>query len=88
MKLPQVTPPQVAVQSTPRFLLSFVTVADRLVEEPAITIAGGAVDIVTTIGAAVTMLAVTVTVFVGSVVEDTVIVTVPPEGATAEVGAV
>ncbi len=87
LKVPQFpTLPQVAVQSMPRLLGSFTTLAEMLVCAPAVMDAGGAGDMVTTIGAAVITVATEEADLVASAVAVAVIVTVPFAGTP--VGAV
>ena len=84
LKLPQApTLPQLAVQFTPRPFGSPVTVAANGICAPAVTVAGGAIDVLTTIGTEVTILAVAVDETAGLLVDRAVMVTVPPAG-TAE----
>jgi hypothetical protein len=83
LKLPHAPElPQVAVQFTPLLSLTGVTVAARTAVEPVFSFAGSAdaEDIVMVIGAAVTTVTVADAVFVGSVVDDAVMVMVPPTG--------
>ena len=84
MKLPHAPAvPQVAVQFTPALPVLGTTVAVRAACDPTDIVAGGKEDIVTTFVTVVTMVAIVVAVFVGSVVDAAVMVTVPPVG-TAE----
>ena len=81
LKLPHPTfPPQLAVQSTPRLFGSEATVAASVAGAPAVSVAGGAEDIVTTVGVVVRMVAVADADTAGFVVDFAVMVTVPPEG--------
>ncbi len=84
MKLPQALAPQVAVQFTPALPVLGATVATRVACDPVLSVAGGGVDIVTLIGAAVTTVAVAVADFVGSVVDFAVTVIVPPAATVEE----
>ncbi len=72
--------PQVAVQFTPRFFVSFVTLAAITAVAPTVSVAAGEVDIATIIGAVVTMVAVMVAKTAGFVTDFAVMVTVPPVG--------
>ena len=84
LKLPHAPAlPQLAVQFTPRPLVSPATVAARVICDPAVIVAGGGVEIVIIIGAVVMILAVEVAETAGLVVDAAVMVTVPP-GGTAE----
>ena len=81
MKLPHPpVPPQLAVQFTPRLFGSAATVAASVACVPAVNAAGGAEDIVTTIGAVVRTVAVADADIAGFVVDVAVMVTVPPGG--------
>ena len=81
MKLPHPpVPPQLAVQFTPRLFGSEATVAASVACVPAVNAAGGAEDIVTTIGAVVRIVAVADADTAEFVVDFAVMVTVPPEG--------
>ena len=81
MKLPHPpVPPQLAVQFTPRLFGSEATVAANVACVPAVNAAGGAEDIVTTIGAVVRIVAVADADTAEFVVDFAVMVTVPPEG--------
>jgi hypothetical protein len=76
LKLPQAPAlPQVAVQSTP--VVSPATFATSVADDVSVNVAGGAVDMVTTIGAVFTMVAVADAVIVGLVTEVAVMVTCP-----------
>jgi hypothetical protein len=81
LKLPHAPAlPQLAVQFTPRLPVSFVTFAASVTWDPAVTVAGGAVDIATRIGAVVTIVAVADADIAGFVVDFAVMLTVPPGG--------
>ena len=81
MKLPHpLVPPQLTVQFTPRLFGSAVTVAASVTCVPAVSAAGGAEDIEITIGALVTIVAVTEADIAGFVVDFAVMMTVPPGG--------
>jgi hypothetical protein len=81
LKLPHAPAlPQVAVQSTPRLFGSPATFAASVVCDASVNAAPGAVDIVTIIGAVVTMVAVAEADTVGFVVDFAVMVTCPPGG--------
>jgi hypothetical protein len=76
LKLPQGVPPQVAVQSTPRLLVSLETLAAIVAWEPATSVAGGAEDMVTMMGVTAMMDAVADAETAGFVVDLAVMVTV------------
>jgi hypothetical protein len=79
LKLPQALAlPQVAVQSTP--VVSPVTFATSVADDVSASVVGGAADMVTTIGAVFTMVAVTDAVIAGLVTEVAVMVTFPLVG--------
>lgn len=82
MKLPHpLVPPQLAVQFTPRLFVSEATVVASVAWDPTVNEAGGAEDIVTTIGVVVITVAVADADIAGFVVDAAVMVTVPPGGA-------
>ena len=84
LKLPHAPAlPQLAVQFTPLLLLSLATVAASVVCDPTSSVAGGAGDMVTTIGVVVMMVAMEDAETVGLATDVAVMVTVPPVG-TAE----
>jgi len=86
LKLPHAPAlPQVALQFTPRLLVSLATVAASVAWVPTMSVAGSddALEIVTTTGAVARIVAVAVADAVGSVVDVAVIVTVPPGGIEA-----
>jgi hypothetical protein len=72
--------PQLTVQSTPRLLVSLATVAASAACAPSVVDAEGALEIVTTIGVAVTILTVAVADMAELVVDLAVMVTAPPVG--------
>jgi hypothetical protein len=76
---------QAAVQSTP-WLFVAVVVADRLSDDSAASVAGGAGERLTLIGVLLTMFTIAVFEIEGSVTDLAVIVTVPPVGM--DVGAI
>ena len=81
LKLPHAPAlPQVAVQSTPKLFMSPVTFAASIDEDEVASVAGGAADIVTIIGAVVTTVAVANADTAGFVIEVAVTVTVLPGG--------
>jgi len=82
LKLPHPpVPPQLAVQFRPTLFGSEGTVAASVACVPAVNAAGGAEDIVTTIGAVATIVAVADADIAGFVVDAAVMVTGPPGGA-------
>ena len=81
MKLPHPpVPPQLAVQFTPRLFGSEAAAAASVAWVPSVNAAGGAEDIVTTIGAVVRTVAVADADTAEFVVDFAVMVTVPPGG--------